>query len=104
MVTVLFADLIGSTALAERTGPDDARLVVGEAVARIVGAVERYGGTVKDLAGDGVLALFGAPVAHEDDAERALRTALDVTAEECGRTRSRLPRVGGWRGSAYGSV
>ncbi len=81
MVTVLFADLIGSTALAERTGPDDARLVVGEAVARIVGAVERYGGTVKDLAGDGVLALFGAPVAHEDDAERALRTALDVTAE-----------------------
>jgi len=81
VITVLVADLVGSTAIAERLGAEEARLVVGEAVARIVRIVERYGGTVKDLAGDGVLALFGAPVAHEDDAERALRAALEVIGE-----------------------
>ena len=71
VVTALSADLVGSTALAERLDPEEARLIVGEAVARIVHAVEEFGGTVKDLAGDGILALFGAPTAHEDDAERA---------------------------------
>ncbi|HYF11329.1 MAG TPA: adenylate/guanylate cyclase domain-containing protein, partial [Actinomycetota bacterium] len=72
-VTALFADLVGSTALGERLDPEELKLVVGDAIARIVTAVETFGGTVKDLAGDGVLALFGAPVAHEDDPERALR-------------------------------
>ena len=81
VITVLVADLVGSTAIAERLGAEEARLVVGEAVARVVRIVERYGGTVKDLAGDGVLALFGAPVAHEDDAERALRAAVEVIGE-----------------------
>ncbi|MDX6545867.1 MAG: hypothetical protein QOG02_1641 [Gaiellales bacterium] len=81
VITVLFADLVGSTGIGERLGAEEARLVVSEAVARIVRIVERYGGTVKDLAGDGVLALFGAPVAHEDDPERALRTGLEITAE-----------------------
>jgi class 3 adenylate cyclase len=61
VVTALFADLVGSTALAERLDPEEVRLVVGEAVARIVASVETFRGTVKDLAGDGVLALFGAP-------------------------------------------
>ena len=75
VVTALAADLVGSTALTERLDPEEARLVVGEAVARMVHAVEEFGGTVKDLAGDGILALFGAPTAHEDDAERALRAA-----------------------------
>ncbi len=83
-VTALFADLVGSTSLGERLDPEELKLVVGDAVARMVGAVEAFGGTVKDLAGDGVLALFGAPVAHEDDAERAVRAGLriveDVTA------------------------
>ena len=67
VVSALFADLAGSTALGEQLDPEDAKLVVGEAIARMVHAVEDFGGTIKDLAGDGVLALFGAPVTHEDD-------------------------------------
>ncbi len=81
MVTALFADLVGSTALAEQLDADEVRLIVGEAISRIVGIVETFGGTVKDLAGDGVLALFGAPVTHEDDAERALRASLRIVDE-----------------------
>ena len=71
VLTAVFADVVGSTALAERLDPEDVKLVVGEAVARIVGEVESLGGHVKDLAGDGVLAFFGAPTTREDDAERA---------------------------------
>ena len=81
VVTALFADLVGSTALGERLDPEDVKLIVGEAVARIIHAVEDYGGTVKDLAGDGVLALFGAPAAHEDDPERAVRAGLRIAHE-----------------------
>ena len=81
VVTALFADLAGSTALAERLDPEEVKLVIGEAVARIVLAVEDLGGTVKDLAGDGVLALFGAPVAHEDDPERAIRAGLRIVED-----------------------
>ncbi|MDQ3993015.1 MAG: ABC transporter substrate-binding protein, partial [Actinomycetota bacterium] len=81
VVTVLFADLVGSTALAERLDPEEVKLVVGEAVARMVGEVTRLGGYVKDLAGDGVLAIFGAPLSYEDDAERAVRAGLAVVAE-----------------------
>jgi class 3 adenylate cyclase len=80
-VTALFADLVGSTALAERLEPEELKLVLGDAIARIVGAVEAFGGTIKDLAGDGVLAFFGAPVAHEDDPERALLAALRIVEE-----------------------
>ncbi|HEV8420556.1 MAG TPA: adenylate/guanylate cyclase domain-containing protein, partial [Actinomycetota bacterium] len=81
VVTAVFADLVGSTALSERLDPEEAKLIVGEAVARIIQAVEEFGGTIKDLAGDGVLALFGAPISHEDDAERAVRAALRITQE-----------------------
>lgn len=81
MVTALFADLVGSTALGERLDAEDVKLVVGEAVARIVAEVERLGGHVKDLAGDGVLAFFGAPVASEDDPERAIRAGLRIADE-----------------------
>src|SRR5881398_607412 len=81
VVTVLFADLAGSTALGERLDPEEVKLVVGEAVSRIVLEVERLGGHVKDLAGDGVLAFFGAPVAYEDDAERAALAALRIVDE-----------------------
>jgi len=56
VVTALFADLVGSTSLGERLDAEELRLVVGDAVARIVAEVERLGGRVKDLAGDGVLA------------------------------------------------
>ncbi|MGA9160386.1 MAG: AAA family ATPase, partial [Actinomycetota bacterium] len=81
VVTALFADVVGSTQLTERLDPEDAREVLGAAVRRMIEAVEAFGGTVKDLAGDGVLALFGAPVTHEDDAERAIRAALRIVAE-----------------------
>jgi ABC-type oligopeptide transport system substrate-binding subunit/class 3 adenylate cyclase len=81
VVTAMFADLVGSTALAERLDPEEVKLIVSEAVARMVRTIEEFGGTVKDLAGDGVLALFGAPVAHEDDAERALRAGLKIVQE-----------------------
>jgi ABC-type transport system substrate-binding protein/class 3 adenylate cyclase len=81
VVTAVFADLVGSTALGERLDPEEVKLIVGEAVARMVHAVEEFGGTVKDLAGDGVLALFGAPTAHEDDEERAVRASLRIVEE-----------------------
>ena len=77
-ITALFADLVGSTALAERLDEAEVKLIVGDAVARMVVEVERLGGYVKDLAGDGVLAFFGAPVASEDDAERALLAGLQI--------------------------
>src|SRR5947209_3197548 len=81
VVTALFADVVGSTALGERLDPEDVKLVIGEAVARIVGEIEGLDGHVKDLAGDGVLAFFGAPTTREDDAERALRAALRIVLE-----------------------
>ena len=84
VVTALFADVVGSTQLTERMDPEDAREVLGDAVRRMVDAVEAFGGTVKDLAGDGILALFGAPVTHEDDAERAIRAALRIVGRNDG--------------------
>jgi class 3 adenylate cyclase/tetratricopeptide (TPR) repeat protein len=81
VVTALFADLVGSTAIGERFDPEDAREIVSGAIALMIGAVERYGGTVKDLAGDGLLALFGAPVSHEDDVERAILAGLEITGD-----------------------
>src|SRR5947208_16909480 len=81
VLTAVFADVVGSTALAERLDPEDVKLVVGEAIARIVGEVEALDGHVKDLAGDGVLAFFGAPTTREDDAERGVRCALRIVGE-----------------------
>lgn len=79
-LTVLFADLAGSTAMAERMDPEDWTALVGEAFTRLNRSVDRYGGTVARLMGDGVLAFFGAPVAHEDDPERAVRCGLDMVS------------------------
>ncbi len=76
LVTALFADIVGSTTLAEQMDPEDWREVVTGAHKRVSAAVYRYEGTIAQLLGDGVLAFFGAPIAHEDDAERALRAAL----------------------------
>jgi ABC-type oligopeptide transport system substrate-binding subunit/class 3 adenylate cyclase len=81
VVTALFADVVGSTALGERLDPEELKLIVGDAVARMIGSVESFGGMVKDLAGDGLLALFGAPIAHEDDAERAIRAGLQIVED-----------------------
>ncbi len=76
VVTVLFADLVGFTSLAEQLDPEQVKRVVDGAFERLVDDVNSFGGRVDKLLGDGILALFGAPVAHEDDAERAVRAAL----------------------------
>lgn len=76
--TVLFADVARSTALAEQLDPEDWAVIMNGAFAFMNAAVSRYGGTVSRLMGDAVLALFGAPVAHEDDAERAVRAGLEI--------------------------
>jgi class 3 adenylate cyclase len=78
LVTALFTDIVGSTTLAEAMDPEDWREVVSGAHARVSGVIYRYEGTIAQLLGDGVLAFFGAPLAHEDDAERALRAALEI--------------------------
>jgi class 3 adenylate cyclase/tetratricopeptide (TPR) repeat protein len=79
-VTVLFADLSGYTAVAERMDPEAVKAMVERCLRRLGDEVERFGGTVDKYIGDNVMALFGAPVAHEDDAERAVRAALGMQA------------------------
>jgi class 3 adenylate cyclase/tetratricopeptide (TPR) repeat protein len=75
-VTVLFADLSGFTALAERLDPEEVASVLNDCMKELINAVYQYEGMVNQIIGDCVMAVFGAPVAHEDDAERALRVAL----------------------------
>jgi DNA-binding SARP family transcriptional activator/class 3 adenylate cyclase len=77
-VTVLFADIVGSTALGEQLEPDEAKVLVGECVTMMSRAVDEYGGVVQAFQGDGICAYFGVPAAHEDDPERAARTALRI--------------------------
>src|SRR4051795_10395410 len=76
VVTVLFADLVGYTALAEHLDPEKVKRLVESCFERLVSDIELFGGRVDKLLGDAIVALFGAPVAHEDDAERAVRAAL----------------------------
>src|SRR5438067_9782256 len=78
VVTVLFADLVGFTARAERLDPEDVRALLAPYHERLRSELERFGGTVEKFIGDAVMALFGAPVAHEDDPERAVRAALAI--------------------------
>jgi class 3 adenylate cyclase len=77
-VTVLFADVVGSTALAEKLPPEEAKALIGECVNQMSRAVHEYGGTVQAYMGDGICAYFGVPTAHEDDPERAARAALRI--------------------------
>jgi len=77
-VTVLFADIVGSTALGERLAPDEVKAIIGECVTRMSGAVEEFGGTIQAYQGDGICAYFGVPAAHADDPERAARAALRI--------------------------
>ncbi|MGI8886467.1 MAG: AAA family ATPase, partial [Gaiellaceae bacterium] len=76
--TVLFADLVGFTALAEFMDPEQATRLINRCFAQLVDDITDFGGRVDKVLGDGILALFGAPVAHEDDPERAVRAALSV--------------------------
>ncbi|HXD69843.1 MAG TPA: adenylate/guanylate cyclase domain-containing protein, partial [Gaiellales bacterium] len=76
VVAVLMADVAGSTAIGEQLGPERSKFLFDEVVRLMAEQVERYDGTVAQLLGDGLLAVFGAPVAHEDDSERAVRAGL----------------------------
>jgi class 3 adenylate cyclase/tetratricopeptide (TPR) repeat protein len=101
-VTMLFADIKGSMDLIEDLDPEEARAIVDPALKLMMEAVQRYGGYVAQPTGDGIFALFGAPVAHEDHARRALLAALRMQGELKGysnriRAEGRLPiqaRVG----------
>src|SRR4029077_20538959 len=79
-VTVMFCDLVGSTALSARMDPEDLREVISAYQKCVAETVQRFGGFVAKYMGDGVLVYFGYPQAHEDEAERAVRAGLQLVA------------------------
>ncbi|HEY4285340.1 MAG TPA: adenylate/guanylate cyclase domain-containing protein, partial [Chthoniobacterales bacterium] len=80
-VTILFVDVSGFTALAERLDPEEVRNMINACFDQLVPIVEKYGGTIDKFIGDEIMALFGAPVAHENDPERGLRAALEMISQ-----------------------
>ena len=80
LVSVLFADLVGFTTLSEDRDPEETRELLTRYFEMARGIIERHGGTVEKFIGDAVMAVWGAPIAHEDDAERAVRSALELVA------------------------
>src|SRR5262245_32225386 len=78
LVTVLFADVVGSTALGEALDPEDVRALLARLFGIATEAVERHGGRVEKFIGDAIMAVFGVPTAHEDDAARALSAAIEL--------------------------
>ena len=92
-MSVLFVDLVGFTAASEGRDAEDTRELLSRYfdVARTV--IERYGGTVEKFIGDAVMAVWGAPIAQEDDAERAVRAAIDLVAGDPGARSSACARV-----------
>ncbi len=78
--TILFADLSGYTAVSERLDPERIKSLVDRALRRLGAEIERHGGTIDKYIGDNVMGVFGAPIAHEDDPERAVRAALGMQA------------------------
>ena len=84
VVTILFVDVVQSTALSEQVGAEAWLAIINGALDRITPAIYRYEGTIAQLVGDGLWAFFGAPVAHEDDPVRAVRAALDLLDEARG--------------------
>lgn len=87
VVTILFADIQGSTAAAEQLDPEDWAEIANGAFEHLIAPIYRYEGTLARLQGDAILAFFGAPIAHEDDPVRALRAALEIV-EAVGRYRT----------------
>src|SRR3989440_7526465 len=79
-VTVVFCDVTGSTALGESTDPETLRALLARYFERMKGIIESHGGTVEKFIGDAVMAVFGVPVLHEDDALRACRAAIEMRA------------------------
>ena len=92
-VTALFADIKGSMELMEDLDPEEARAIVDPALKLMIDAVHRYDGYIVQSTGDGIFALFGAPIAHEDHPQRALFTALRLQ-EQLGRYSSQLRSQG----------
>ena len=90
-VTVMFSDLVGSTALSARMDPEDLREVISAYQKCVAETVQRFGGFVAKYMGDGVLIYFGYPQAHEDDAERAVRAGLELVAAVSGLKTARGP-------------
>jgi class 3 adenylate cyclase len=78
IATVLFADLVGFTTFSESTDPENVKNLVDRCFERLVADLTAFGGQVDKIIGDAIVALFGAPIAHEDDAERAVRAALQM--------------------------
>ena len=78
VVTILFADVVGSTAMAEQSDPEVVRATMARYFDRIAEISQSYGGTVEKFAGDAAMVVFGVPVVHDDDAERAVRAALEI--------------------------
>jgi class 3 adenylate cyclase/tetratricopeptide (TPR) repeat protein len=78
VVTVLFADIVGYSKLSEHLDPERLKRLIDAAFQRLIVDIESFGGTIDKVLGDAILALFGAPVAHEDDADRAIRAALQL--------------------------
>ena len=76
LVTVLFADIVGFTGLSETRDPEQVKNLVDRCFALLADDITAFGGRVDKVIGDAIVALFGAPIAHEDDAERAVRAAL----------------------------
>ena len=93
-VTALFADIKGSTELMEDLDPEEARAIIDPALKLMIDAVHRYDGYIVQSTGDGIFALFGAPVAHEDHPQRALYAALRMQ-EELRRYSAKLVAEGG---------
>ena len=78
-LTVIFCDMVGSTALSQQLDPEELREVVRAYQETCTGVIRRYDGQIAQHLGDGLLVYFGYPVAHEDDAQRAVRAGLDIT-------------------------
>ena len=78
---ILFADLVDSTVLSTRVEPETYRMLVGRYREQVVQVVDRFGGRVGSTKGDGLLAVFGHPTAHEDDVRRAVLAGLEITLE-----------------------
>ena len=79
-VTIMFMDAVGSTGIGERADPETLRRVMTRYFDEIRAVVERHGGVIEKYIGDAVMAVFGVPVVHEDDALRAVRAAADIRA------------------------
>ncbi len=80
VVTIMFADITGSTPLADKLDPEDMRAILAGYFNLMTEQIRRHGGTLEKYIGDAVMAVFGAPIAHEDDPDRAVRAALDMQA------------------------